>query len=562
MSEIPRETVRAEVLRCGRNPIYYIEKYVKIRHPIRGLIPFSLFPYQKQLIKNFLSEGRFDIVLKARQLGITEVTAAFVSWLIMFYREKTVLNISTKEKTAASFIKKVKTALEHVPPFLKIAKITTDNLLTLELNNGSRVEALPSSEDAGRSSAVSFLFIDEAAFIRHIEPIWASIYPTIQTGGRCVVVSTPNGVGGVFYRLYTEAENGVNSFRQTRLMWWEHPEHTDDLEDDPERPGYKTSSWYRSETKNMSSRDRAQEYECSFNFSGNTVIGADQMLWLETTLCPPLQYGIGDLQPADRALFVWSEPMDDEKYLLTCDVSRGDGNDSGTVSVFNYRMEQVAEFCAKVPPDELGEIADQLGRLYNNGTVIVENNSYGLMCLDALRKLKYPAIFYSKKNSEEFDVIHGQFGPQSKDLIPGLTTSSKTRPTMIGLLEKMIREHEMLIRSRRLKGELDTFIWDDGRPEAIRGCHDDLVMSTAIAAFIYERMIKGRFRVDDEDIKSLLDATSKVQTLNTQIPGASKDPRLAPARMMGPFGQYRDPYSYRVGNVDIDLSELLEPKVG
>jgi hypothetical protein len=282
------------------------------------------------------------------------------------------------------------------------------------------------------------------------------------------------------------------------------------------------------------------------------------MLMIEKEqLCSPLS-----MEGDDRALFVWCQPVEGDKYFITVDVARGDSNDSATAAVWNYQLQQVAEYCAKVPPDKLAAVADALGRRYYEAVVVVENNSYGLMCLAELRKLKYPAIFYSKKNSDEFDIVNGQFGPLSEDLVAGLNTSSKTRPQMITLLERAIRNREMIIRSRRVKAELDTFIWNDGRPEAMRGCNDDLVITCALAALVYERMVKGRFRVDDEDIKALLNATTKTETLNTQIPGACKDPRLVPARTMGRFGAPVDPYSYKVGNATIDLSELLEPKVG
>lgn len=255
--------IRAEIKRCGLDPVYFITKYVKIKHPVRGLIPFKMFDYQEDLVRSYVKH-RFNVVLKARQLGISEVTAAYAAWLMLFRREKNVLVIASKAETAKNIIRKIETSIKKLPSWLLLADIVVDNRLSLELSNGSRAKAIATSDDAGRSEAVSFLIIDEAAFVPRLDELWAGLYSTVAAGGCIAVLSTPNGVGNKFHSIYTDGEQGLNEFKTHRFMWWLHPERQEGLRDDPDRPGFKTSPWFENETRaaNMSPRDIASEYEC------------------------------------------------------------------------------------------------------------------------------------------------------------------------------------------------------------------------------------------------------------------------------------------------------------
>lgn len=257
------EALKAEIIRCGKDPHYFINKYVRIQHPVRGLIPFKMFDYQEQMVRDYL-DHRFNVILKARQLGISEVTASYAAWLMLFHRNKNILVMATKAETAKNIIKKVKMALKKLPDWLRISEITTDNRLSVELSNGSQIKAIASSDDAGRSEALSLLIIDEAAFVKNLEDLWTGLLPTVTAGGKIIILSTPNGVGNLFHKVYTDAVSGNNEFHPNKLMWWVHPERIEGLTDDQDRPGFKTSPWYRAEIAktNMSPREVAQELEC------------------------------------------------------------------------------------------------------------------------------------------------------------------------------------------------------------------------------------------------------------------------------------------------------------
>ena len=149
---------------------------------------------------------RFNVILKARQLGISTISAAYVAWLMMFHREKNVLVIATKFNTAANLVKKVKAIIKNLPDWLRISNVDIDNRTSFVLSNGSQIKASSTSGDAGRSEALSLLVIDEAAHVEGLDELWTGLYPTLSTGGRCIALSTPNGVGNWFHKICVDAE--------------------------------------------------------------------------------------------------------------------------------------------------------------------------------------------------------------------------------------------------------------------------------------------------------------------------------------------------------------------
>ena len=243
-----RETM-AEIIRCGKDPAYFCNNYAKISHPMEGLISFDMYGFQEEALKDF-KDHRFSVILKARQLGISTTVAAYVCWLMLFHRDKNVLVVATKLGTATNLVKKIKAIHKYLPPWLKIAEISIDNRQSFELSNGSQVKASSTSGDAGRSEALSLLVVDEAAFVEGMEELWAGLYPTLSTGGRCIALSTPNGVGNWFHKTYTEAEENKNAFHNIKLPWDVHPD--------------RDQEWFEKETRNMSRREIAQELECNF----------------------------------------------------------------------------------------------------------------------------------------------------------------------------------------------------------------------------------------------------------------------------------------------------------
>jgi hypothetical protein len=537
--------------------LYFINTYVKIQHPKRGLVPFKLFDYQQELIRDYEAH-RFNVILKGRQIGISECTAAYAAWLMLFHRDKNILVMATKADTAKNIIRKVKLALQKLPDWLILADILTDNRLSLELSNGSRIKAIASSEDAGRSEALSLLIIDEAAFVKNLEELWTGLFPTVSAGGNVIVLSTPNGVGNKFHSLYVDAEAGRNEFHHNKLMWWVHPERISDLEDDPLRPGFKTSSWYRREIKatNMTARDIAQELECNFNASGDTFLSPEQIDWIEQGTVDP-----NEKKHWDKNLWVWWPPERDHRYFISVDVARGDGRDNSSAAVWDVgSMEQCAEYYGKLSPEEFAHLIVDLGHEYNNALLVVENNNIGMACLEHVRLSGYENVFYSARGENKTaQAVHSAWGPPSQDMVIGFTMSQKVRPLVLAKLEEFVRNEAISIRSRRFHTEIRTFIWDNAKPQAMKGYNDDLVMAVALGCWIKDTFISpGEMSANLQ--KTLIENIKVFGHVNTEIKGASKNPEHVKQQTMGVFTTTNQvPTAIKLpGNRVVDFSWLYK----
>jgi len=154
-----KELIQDEYVRCVADPVHFMSKYCFVQHPIRGKVPFVLFPFQKDtLIK--LRDNDYNIILKSRQLGISTLVAAYSLWLMMFNNDKNILVIATKQDVAKNIVTKVRVMQQNLPAWLK-NQCVEDNKLSLRFKNGSQIKAVSSSPDAGRSEALSLLILDE-----------------------------------------------------------------------------------------------------------------------------------------------------------------------------------------------------------------------------------------------------------------------------------------------------------------------------------------------------------------------------------------------------------------
>lgn len=537
-----KAAVKDEILKCAQDPVYFINKYVRIRHPTRGLIPFKTFKYQDRTIESLLKK-RFNVILKARQMGFTEVVSAFITWLMLFHPNQSVLCLATKAETAKQVIRRVRTALKRLPSWLLIADITTDNKTSIELANGSFVKSIAKSADAGRSEALSLLVVDEAAHIDGFDSIWTGIRPTISAGGRIIMLSTPLGVGNVFEKTYTDATEKRNDFNPICVMWYEHPEHISDLSID-EKTGRHTSSWFRAETKGMTQREIAQEYECAFLASGDTFFTPELMGWVSERLAPE--------STLEEGLQVYAAPKPGASYIMSVDSATGKSFDRCGFHVFEVEsMDQVAEYNARTVPDPFAHECDRVGRQYNNALMVVESNAVGLAVLEHLKLLAYPNLFYSKKGAKAGDRLgdpgNAAEGSMSPSYVHGISTQGTNRSFMLNKLDELMRSRAMTLRSIRFRTEMETFIWNNGRPEAKGGKRDDLIMAAAFAAWVRDNLYGGVYNTPGLTA-AMIGAMKLTRSTNTQIPGASKNPEHVPVRAMGTFGSGVRPYTVQLPN--------------
>lgn len=461
-----RATQVKEIVFCGKNPDYFMKKYCKIQHAQKGLIPFKTFPFQDDCVKDF-NEHRFNIVLKSRQLGLSTVTAMYAIWLAIFHKDKNILIIATKQAVAVNLVKKVKTAIANLPPWIMIPKIKSDSKQHVEFDNGSSIKAIPTSDDAGRSEALSLLIIDEAAFIRNFDEIWTGLYSTLSTGGRAIVLSTPNGMGGKYYELYTKAETGENDFHPIKLLWDVHPE--------------RDQAWFDKETKNMSLQQTAQELMCDFVSSGDTYISADLLNNLRSKIDQPI-----NTWGPNGDFWVWKYAVQNHEYVITADVSRGDGADYSAIQVIDITVsEQVAEFRGKIFPDELGNLLAETGKMYNNGLICPEKNTFGWTVNKTLLDLGYKNLHF-KSSNDKFNASYGSDSSSSLASKVGFDTQGGSKDKALTKMKEWLRTDMIRLHSSRTFDELKTFVTVGDKLRAMKGKNDDLVMSLAIACWLYE----------------------------------------------------------------------------
>ncbi len=507
-----RKEIYDELLLCVSDPIYFIDNYAKIQHPVRGLIPFKTYHYQQDIVKMFI-EHRENIIVKARQLGVTTIAAAYIAWFVLFHKDKNVVIVATKQDVANTMVRIVRTIIRNVPKYMMLCKPITNNVKSIEFSNGSRVRAYATAEDVARGDAVSLLIIDEVAHIRNMEEISANLFPTISAGGRVALFSTPKGTDNWFHEQYEQAKNGENNYNckighytnpadpeeitEDTLPWWVHPEHD--------------QAWFDHETRGKSPREVAQEYLCSFNASGDTFLLADDITKLESKRLDPIER-----RYIDRCLWVWKKPEMSGKYIISIDAARGDNDEKRDYSAFHVlridglKLEQVAEYKGKLTPDLLGHLAVEVAREYNNAIIAPENNSgWSGQTIQAIQNDRYPYLYYPPKNGRS-----GMTDPYQAELYkiqPGYTVTSANRQFMLAKMEEYIRTENILLYSDRLVSEFKTFIWNGGRPAAQRNRHDDLILSLAGGIWVREEAFMYMHRNADYS-KALIEGMTRTST--------------------------------------------------
>jgi len=497
---LTKTQIKAELRKCAKDPNYFLCNWAKIAHPDRGIIPFRTYDFQADLLKDF-EDYRYNIILKSRQLGISTLTAGYIAWFVLFRESKFVAIVANKRDVAANVLKKIKTIIKKLPDWMIKATATmeTDNAYAIELTNMSWVKACSTTGDAARSEGLSLLVVDEAGIIQGMDELWEAAYPTLRGKGRCIALSTPKGVGNWFHKEYTKATTNENDFHPVRLPWDVHPE--------------RDQEWFDKETRNLPKTSVAQEYECNFLSSGETVIDSKDLKRIKLNLEDP-EYRTG----FDRNIWIWENHKQEENYLVTADVARGDSKDNSAFHVIKLStMEVVAEYKGVISLDMFAKMLNQIGKEYGSCLMVVENVGVGIAVLEKLIDLDYPNLYYSVKGSTDYvDPMEARY---STNTVPGFTTSVKTRPLVVAKLEEYIRHNIIKLKSERTLHELETFIWFNGKPQALKGYNDDLIMSLAIGCFVADTA----FEVNKRELaysKAMLNSISKeTKYINMKIPG-------------------------------------------
>jgi len=461
----------SELQKCSNDPVYFIEKYVKIQHPTKGTLPFRLYDFQKESIEDFV-EHRFNIVLKSRQLGYSTVTAAFCLWAAIFNSDKAIVVVATELRTATNFFKKVAFAWNKLPAFFK--KFVTPTTMTkqeIAFDNGSFVKAIPTGDSAGRSEALSMLIVDEAAFIDGFEELYSQVYPTLSTGGRCVILSTPGPIGNKYHQIWVSAEKRENEFNPIKLPWNVHPDRDE--------------KWYKQTYRNMGHAKFEREYNCSFEGASDNFFKPEIVEATEEKIELPIDV-------ADKETWIWEHPREGASYVLAADVARGDGGDYSTMYIVDVQTgDIVLEDRRHESPREYGMRAVRWAKIYNNALIAPESNTFGFMMISAIRDIGYLNVYFQR--------IANWRAAQDGDFLPeraGFSMQSESRNAALIRLEEFLDTGFFVIRSQRFLEEMKSFIMRPTKtgamkPAALKGKHDDLIICLAIAASVIYQVNNG-----------------------------------------------------------------------
>jgi hypothetical protein len=471
-----KEIVKEEYLKCAKSATYFMKKYCMIQHPTKGKIPFHLYPYQEDTLQDFQISDRM-IILKSRQLGISTLIAGYALWMILFQSDKNVLVVAIDQNTSKNLVTKVRVMFDNLPSWLKMRAVES-NRLSMRLANGSQIKAVSSTGTSGRSEALSLVIIDEAAFVDNAEELWASLQQTLSTGGQGILLSTPNGTGNFFHKMWTRAEAGENKFKTKRLPWQVHPD--------------RDQAWRTRQDEELGPRLAAQECDCDFSTSGNTVVSPEVITYyMQTYVQEPLEK-----RGFDGNLWIWEIPDYGKNYIVTADVARGDGTDYSAFHVLDIdTCRQVAEYKGQLTTKDYGNMLVAVATEYNDALLVVENANVGWATIQQVLDRGYKNLYYTYKSdvldSDRY-LTKGYDLANKSDMVAGFTMSSKTRPLTISKMELYLREKSCIIRSKRLLEELYVFVWKNARPEAASGYNDDLIMSYCQGLWVRDTALRLR----------------------------------------------------------------------
>ncbi len=449
-------------------PIYFAKNFLKIQHPVRGSIPFKPYDYQERLIDAY-HNNKQCIAMLPRQMGKTTCACAYLLWYTMFVPEAQVLIAAHKYEGAQDIMNRYRFGYENLPDFIR-AGVYSYNRNTIEYDNGARIQAVTTTENTGRGKSLSLIYCDEFAFVQPPEKakeFWTALSPTLSTGGKCIITSTPNSDEDQFALIWTEAQKrfdefgieqplGTNGFHSFFAHWNEHPDRDE--------------AWAQTERAKIGEERFRREFDCEFLIFDETLINAvrlAEMKGVEPTMIMGQTRWYKDINPQAT-------------YLVAHDPSLGTGGDYGAIQVFEMpTMEQVAEWRHNLTPiqNQVKVMREILRYIQERGTekgcqpqlyYSVENNTLGEAALIVIRDIgeeNFPGLFLSEP------IRKGHVRKFRK----GFNTTHRTKITACSQLKNMLETQKMKIYSKPLVSELKTFVATGVGFNAKTGEHDDLI---------------------------------------------------------------------------------------
>jgi len=504
----------AEYLRCKGDFHYFCHSYIYIEIPGEDIL---LTPYSKQSeLINTIERKKYVLVLKSRQIGISTIIQAYAAWLTVFFDNVVIGIISKDGAESTDFARIIRGMVEKLPDWMKpvggsqgrgLAKRTERSFI---LTNGSKVYASPVNPNAPdktlRGKALTFLVIDEAAFVTYVEAAWTSMVPALSTNQMqarkagipygTVVLSTPNktiGIGQWYFEQYMRAISRDDIFEPFVIHWKMIPE----LADDP--------LWYKTQCQlfNDNPKKIAQELELKFLPAEGSFFEADTVEKIQGSCITPIE----KLRLFNGEIWKFYDALPQNNYIIGVDTAPEHGIDKSAITVWDYQtLEQVWEYQGKCKVLDFIKVIQIAATQYRNGPIVVESNSYGNQVLEHLGRTDFASRLYREKR-----------GPHT--IVPGLSNNAKTRPLMIDALYSYMTEFPESVRSQRLALELTGLVSKtSGRVEADSGCHDDLALATACCMYVRKYDPPLMLETSGEGWSGTVDIMKDIVNYNTDMP--------------------------------------------
>ena len=476
-------------------PMYFMSNFFTIQHPVQGNMKYQPYEYQKRLIDAY-HENRFSISMMPRQTGKSTSAAGYLLWYAMFVPDSTVLVAAHKYAGAQEIMQRVRYAYESCPDHIRAGAVSY-NKGSIEFDNGSRIVAQTTTENTGRGMSISMLYCDEFAFVRPTiaREFWTSISPTLTTGGKAIITSTPNSDEDQFALLWKQAnktedehgnptELGVNGFKAYQSYWREHPDRDD--------------KWAKEERAKLGEDRFRREMDCEFIINDETLIKPTTLIDLE---------GIDPIKQMGQVRW-YEKPQKGDLYVISWDPSLGTGGDYAAMQVINANTTaQVAEWKHNrtTIPEQVRvfvEIIKHLNETLEDQNSIyysVENNTLGEAALISLAEYgedNIPGIFLSETKTMG----------NGRRFRKGFNTTNKSKISACAKLKNLVESGKFKVRSRPLISELKNFIAHGTSYAAKPGEHDDLVMATVLGVRMmqqlqeYHKNIGDNMRDHNDDI--------------------------------------------------------------
>ena len=440
-----------EYARCMKDPVYFCEKYVKVISLDRGLVPFQLYPYQKNMFNQFNSD-RFNIILACRQSGKSISACAYLLWFALFHSEKTIAILANKGATAREMLSRITLMLENIPFFLQPG-CKALNKGSLEFSNNSRIIAAATSGSSIRGMSVNLLYLDEFAFVERASEFYTSTYPVVSAGKdtKVIITSTANGIGNMFQKIWEGSIQGVNEFKPFRVDWWDVPGRDEE--------------WKKQTIANTSQLQFDQEFGNTFFGTGDTLIDAETLMSLRASR--PIRILEGG------NLLVYKETIKDHEYIMTVDVSKGRGQDYSTFTIIDVSgrpFEQVAVYRNnKISPILYPNVIFKYATVYNDAYVVIESNDQGSVVCNGLY------------HDLEYENVHVESAVKSDGI--GIEITRKSKRLGCSAFKDLLETGKLKIVDENTIMEISTFESRGQSYEASNGNHDDIVMNLVMFGY-------------------------------------------------------------------------------